>query len=63
LSSAEQPFGVLFRRWAVRTFLILPNQDHRHMLVERTNALIQKWGMDEWEKRKPNPHFQRPILV
>ena len=63
LSSDEQPFGVLFRRWAVRAFLILPNQDHRHMLVERTNALIQKWGTDEWEKRKPNPHFQRPILV
>ena len=63
LSSDEQPFGVLFRRWAVRTFLILPNQDHRHMLVERTNALIQKWGTDEWEKSKPNPHFQRPILV
>ena len=63
LSSAEQPFGVLFRRWAVRAFLILPNQDRRHMLVERTNALIQKWGTDEWEKRKPHPHFQRPILV
>jgi hypothetical protein len=61
LSSAEQPFGVLFRPWVVRAFLILPNQDHREMLMERTNALIQKWGKDEWGKRKPKPHFTGPI--
>jgi hypothetical protein len=63
LSLAERPFGVLFRRWGVRAFLILPNQDHREMLMERTNALIQKWGKDEWGKRKPEPHFTGPILV
>jgi hypothetical protein len=62
-SLAERPFGVLFRRWGVRAFLILPNQDHREMLMERTNALIQKWGKDEWGKRKPEPHFTGPILV
>ena len=31
------------------------------MLMERTNALIQKWGKDEWGKRKPKPHFTGPI--
>jgi hypothetical protein len=62
LSLAERPFGVLFRRWAVRAFLILPNQDHRDMLMERTKALVQKWGKDEWGKRKPRPHFTGPIF-
>ena len=62
-SVPERPFGVLFRRWGVRAFLILPNQDHREMLMERTNALVQKWGKDEWGKRKPKPHFTGPILV
>ena len=61
LPLAEQPFGVLFRPWVVRAFLTLQNQDHRDMLMERTNALIQKWGKDEWGKRKPKPHFTGPI--
>lgn len=61
LPLAEQPFGVLFRRWVVRAFLILPNQDHRDMLLERTKALVQKWGQDEWGRRKPKPHFTGPI--
>src|ERR1019366_6610848 len=57
LSLAERPFGVLFRRWAVRAFLILPNQDHRDMLMERTNTLIQKWD----DGGKAGPHFTGPI--
>jgi len=63
LSLAEQPFGVLFRRWSVRAFLILPNRDHRHVLLERTNALVQKWGLDDWKPGKPRGHFTGPILI
>ena len=59
LSLAERPFGVLFRRWAVRAFLILPNQDHREMLMERTNTLIQKWD----DGGKAGPHFTGPIMI
>ena len=63
LSLAERPFGVLFRRWAVRAFLILPNQDDRDMLMERTKALVQKWGKDEWKTGKPRGHFTGPIPI
>jgi hypothetical protein len=63
LSLAEQPFGVLFRRWSVRAFLILPSRDHRQMLLERTNALVQKWGLDDWKTGKPRGHFTGPIPI
>ena len=60
---AEEPFGVLFRRCTVRAYLILPTRDHCRVLLERTNALVQKWGKDEWQKRKPRPHFTGPIMI
>jgi hypothetical protein len=42
--------------------LILPVQKHYPALLERTNALVQKWGKDELQKRKPRPHFTGPIF-
>ena len=58
----DRPFGVLFHRGATRAFLILPVQKHYPALLERTNALVQKWGKDELQKRKPRPHFTGPIF-
>ena len=62
-SLAHDPFGVLFHRGGTRAFLILPNQDHRELLLERTNALVQKWGKDEWKTSKPRGHFTGPIFL
>ena len=58
----DRPFGVLFHRGATRAFLILPVQKHHPVLLERTNALVQKWGKDELQRRKPRPHFTGPIF-
>jgi hypothetical protein len=63
LSLPQRPFGVLFRRGTTRAFLILPNQAHRDVLLERTRALVQKWGKDETGKRSPKPHFTGPIMT
>jgi hypothetical protein len=57
LSSAEQPFGVLFHRCTLRAFLILPNQGDRQVLLKRTEALVEKWS----DGGKPGPHFTGPI--
>ena len=43
-----------------KLFLILPNQDHRNMLMERTNALIKEWGQNEWKPGTPRGHFTGP---
>ena len=61
LSLAHDPFGVLFHREGTRAFLILPAQDHYQALLERTNALVQKWGLDDWKTGKPRGHFTGPI--
>jgi hypothetical protein len=58
----HRPFGVLFRRNTVRAFLIIPNHEHRELLWERTKALVQKWGLDEWKRASlnrisPAPYF------
>jgi hypothetical protein len=63
LSLRQRPFRVLFRRGTTRAFLILPNQAHRDVLLERTRALVQKWGKDERGKRSPKPHFTGPIMT
>ena len=60
LSLAQDPFGVLFHRGGTRAFLILPAQKHYAALLERTSALVQKWGMDEWKAGKPRGHFTGP---
>ena len=61
LSLTEQPFGVLFRRCTVRSFLVLPASEHRLTLLNRTEELVAKWN-DAWGKRKPE-HFTGPIMV
>jgi hypothetical protein len=61
LSLAHDPFGVLFHREGTRAFLILPAQEHYQALLERTNALVQKWGLDDWKTGKPRGHFTGPI--
>ena len=63
LTLGHRPFGVLFRRNTVRAFLIIPNHEHRELLLERTNALVKRWGLDEWKKSKPKPHFTGPIFL
>ena len=61
-SLAHDPFGVLFHRGGTRAFLILPAQKHYAALLERTNALVQTWGKDEWNTGKPRGHFTGPIF-
>jgi len=61
-SLAHGPFGVLFHRGVCRAFLILPVQKHYAALLERTNALVQKRGKDEWKPGKPRGHFTGPIF-
>jgi hypothetical protein len=61
-SLAEEPFGVLFRRGTTRAYLILPGPNHRDVLLERTNALVQKWGKNEWKPGKSRGHFTGPIF-
>ena len=63
LSLPQRPFGVLFRRGTTRAYIILPNQAHGDVLLERTRALVQKWGKDETGKRSPKPHFTGPIMI
>jgi hypothetical protein len=63
LSLAQNPFGVLFHRGGTRAFLILPVHKHYAALLERTNALVQKWGEDEWKPGKPRGHFTGPIMI
>ena len=58
-----EPFAVLFRRSTVRAFLVLPNQEHRQVLLERTNALVQTWGKEEWKAGKARGHFTGPIFL
>ena len=58
----DRPFGVLFHRGVCRAFLILPVQKHYAAILERTNALVQKWGKDESKLGKPRGHFTGPIF-
>ena len=53
----DRPFGVLFHRGPTRAFLILPVQKHYQALLDRTKALVQKWGEDEWKTGKPRLIF------
>lgn len=62
-SLPQRPFGVLFRRGTTRAYIILPGPNHRDVLLERTNALVQKWGTDEWKTGKPRGHFTGPIMI
>ena len=62
IKPSDRPFGVLFHRGVCRAFLILPVQKHYAALLERTNALVQKWGRDEWKPGKPRGHFTGPIF-
>ena len=62
-SLAEEPFGVLFRRGTTRAYLILPGPTHHDMLLDRTKALVKKWGQEEWKTGKPRRHFTGPILL
>jgi hypothetical protein len=63
LSLPQRRFGVLFRRGTTRAYVILPSPSHRDVLLERTRALVQKWGLDEWKTGKPRGHFSGPILI
>jgi len=49
----NRPFGVLFRRGAIRAFLIIPAQQQYQVLLGRTEALLRKWG----------DHFSGPIFA
>ena len=54
LSLAERPFGVLFRRWAVRAFLILPNQDHRASSWSGQERSFRNGARTNWGSVKRN---------
>jgi hypothetical protein len=61
-SLAPHPFAVLFRRGTTRAYFIIPSPNHRPVLLDRTNALVQKWGKAEWKPGKPRGHFTGPIF-
>ena len=63
LSLPQRPFGVLFRRGTTRAYIILPSPTHRDVLLDRTIALVQKWGKDQWKTGKSRGHFTGPILI
>jgi hypothetical protein len=59
IKPSDRPFGVLFHRGVCRAFLILPVHRHYAALLERTQALVQKWD----DRGKAGPHFTGPILI
>jgi len=56
LKLPEEPWALLYRRFTLRAYFIIPHRHHRNALRERINRFLDgPWG----QNRREGPHFQR----